>query len=364
MVTNDAGCTVQLTAGNTGDNLLLVPHSYSVKTRNIPFGKFLTPIIFCNWQEFFIMPLMPRPHRSKSKYFLAHLPGLFKRSYTTLVHNDPLRMAGATAFFTSFALPFILILLSMLLGLIINPLKIRRELFEDLSTILGRDSVQQLVDTLIAFRQMAYNIWMVFLGFLFLLMVATTLLMVVKSSINQLWRIKTEAGRTFWGKLRTRLQSVLIILFAGLLVIMGILSEAIRARMGQSISEVSPSIAFYVNSALAQLFSLLFITLWFAFTFRLLPDARPSWRVAFTGGFVTAILFTIGKYILRVLLINSSIGTLYGTSASIVLILLFVFYSSLILYFGAAFTREFASYLQQPIKPLSYSTHYKVEEVE
>jgi membrane protein len=273
-------------------------------------------------------------------------------------------MAGATAFFTSFALPFILILLSLFLGLIINPLKIRRELFEDLSSVLGRESVTQVVDTLIAFRQLANNIWIAVFGFLFLLMVATTLLMVVKASINQLWRIKAEEGRSFLGKLRTRLQSVLIIVGTGILVIISIVAEAVRAQMGQSISELSPTVAFYVNSALAYFFSLLFVTLWFGIIFRLLPDARPTWKVAFTGAFLTSILFGIGRYILRLLLVNSNIGTLYGASASIVLILLFVFYSSLILYFGAAFTREFADYLHQPIKPLSYATRYKVEEVQ
>ncbi len=301
---------------------------------------------------------------SRLRFSFSDLPVLLKRSYTSLVHNDPLRMAGATAFFTSFALPFILILLSLFLGLIINPLKIRRELFEDLSSVLGRESVTQVVDTLIAFRQLANNIWIAVFGFLFLLMVATTLLMVVKASINQLWRIKAEEGRSFLGKLRTRLQSVLIIVGTGILVIISIVAEAVRAQMGQSISELSPTVAFYVNSALAYFFSLLFVTLWFGIIFRLLPDARPTWKVAFTGAFLTSILFGIGRYILRLLLVNSNIGTLYGASASIVLILLFVFYSSLILYFGAAFTREFADYLHQPIKPLSYATRYKVEEVQ
>lgn len=301
-------------------------------------------------------------HR-KLKFSFADMPVLFKRAYVGLAHNDPLRMAGATAFFTSFALPFILILLTQLLGLFVNPLTLRRELFQDLSSVFGRESVRQVVDTLVAFRELAHNIWITAGGFLFLLMVATTLLMVVKASINQLWRIKAEEGRSFFGKLRTRLQSVLIILGTGTLIIISILAEAARAQMGRSISEVSPALAFYVNSALTHVFSLVFVTLWFAIIFRLLPDARPSWKVALTGAFVTGILFTIGKSILRLLLFNSNIGTLYGTSASAVLILLFVFYSSLILYFGASFTREWADYLRQPIKPLSYATRYKVTEM-
>jgi membrane protein len=301
---------------------------------------------------------------TKISFTFSTLSYLLKRTLKILSHNDPLRMAGATAFFTSFALPFILILLTQFMGLIIDPLKIRRELYEDLSGVIGRESMRQVVDTLIAFRQLASNLWITVFGFLFLLMVATTLLMVVKGSINQLWRIKVEEGRGFFQQLRTRLKSVLIILATGVLIIISIVAEALKAQMGQGLGKLWPTFAFYFNGAVTYLFSLLFVTLWFGIIFRLLPDARPSWRVSFTGAFVTAILFTIGKYVLRLLLINSNIGTLYGTSASIVLILLFVFYTSLILYFGAAFTRVWADHLHSPIKPLSYARRYRVEEVD
>ncbi|HUC82573.1 MAG TPA: YihY/virulence factor BrkB family protein [Flavisolibacter sp.] len=301
---------------------------------------------------------------SKPRFLLAVFPVLIKRAFATLTHNDPLRMAGATAFFTSFALPFILILITQLLGLIIDPLQLRRELFADLSAVLGRESVRQVVDTLIAFRRLASNLWITVFGFLFLLMVATTLLMVVKGSINQIWRIKPSRGRSFFSKLGTRFQSVLIIVGTGVLIVISILAETIRAQMGQRLTELSPTLGLFVNSTLLHLFSLLFVTLWFGIIFRLLPDARPAWKVTLTGAFFTAILFTIGKYVLRLLLINSNIGTLYGTSASIVLVLLFVFYSSLILYFGAAFTKAWADYLHCPIKPLSYARRYKVTEVD
>ena len=280
-----------------------------------------------------------------------------------MVQNDPLRMAGATAFFTTFALPFILILLTQFMGLILDPLKIRHSLFRDLSGIVGEKSVRQIVDTLIAFRHLAQNVWITAFGFLFLLMVATTLLMVIKGSVNQLWHIKVVKGRSVAEQLRTRLQSVLIILATGVLILLSILTEAAKAQMGKTIEALFPPLAFYINGVFNYVLSLLFVTLWFGVLFRLLPDARPSWRVAFSGAFVTAILFTVGKYVLRLLLINSNIGDLYGASASVVLILLFVFYSSLILYFGAAFTSVWADYLHEPVKPLPYASHYELKEV-
>ncbi|GAA4747851.1 YihY/virulence factor BrkB family protein [Flavisolibacter ginsenosidimutans] len=301
--------------------------------------------------------------QTKLKFSLSHLPAIFKRAFAHLIHNDPLRMAGATAFFTSFALPFILILLTQFMGLVLDPLKIRHSLFRDLSGIVGEQSVRQVVDTLIAFRQLAHNVWITAFGFLFLLMVATTMLMVIKSSINQLWRIKVVEGRSVAKQLRTRLQSVLIILATGVLILVSILAEAAKAQMGKSIAAVFPALALYINSVFNYVLSLLFVTLWFGVLFRLLPDARPSWKVAFSGAFVTAILFTAGKYVLRLLLINSNISNLYGASASVVLVLLFVFYSSLILYFGASFTHVWSAYLHEPVKPLPYASRYEVREI-
>lgn len=299
----------------------------------------------------------------KLKFSLSDLPFLFRRSFSILAGNDPLRMAGATAFFTVFALPFILILLTQFLGLIVNPDEIRTALFHDLSGIIGKESVQQVVETFVAFRHLAQNGWITAFGFLFLLLVATTLLMVIKGSINQLWRIRVTGGQGIGKRLRLRLQSVLIIVATGVLVLASIVAEAAKANMGRSLSVLLPTVALYANSVFNYVLSLIFVTLWFGILFRLLPDARPSWRVALSGAFVTAFFFTLGKYLLRILLVNSNIGSLYGASASVVIILLFVFYSSFILYFGAAFTRVWSDHLQQTIKPLPYAAHYKVTEV-
>jgi membrane protein len=300
---------------------------------------------------------------AKASFSLKHFPRLFKKAFSILVQNDPLRMAGATAFFTSFALPFILILLLQVLGLIIDPQKLRQELFEDLSGIFGVQSVRQMVDTLIAFRHLANNIFVTIAGVVFLLLVSTTLLMVIKGSINQLWRIRVESKRSFFSQLGTRLKSVLIIAATGILFLISIVAEAGKSQVGNTISRLSPNAAFYFISSLTYLLSLLFVTLWFGIIFRLLPDARPPWKVAFTGAIVTAILFNLGKYLLRLLLTGSNLNSLYGTSASVVLVLLFVFYTSLIMYFGAAFTRIWAEYRQQTIKPMPYAAHYKLTEV-
>lgn len=289
---------------------------------------------------------------------------LFKEAFVELGKNDPLRMAGATAFFTIFALPPILIIMIQVLGLVFDPQKISRELFIHLSGMVGAKSTQQIITTLIAFRRMAQNWFITIGGFLFLVFVATTLFKVIKSSLNQIWMITVVESRPFKAVLITRLVSVMVIVIASILFVIGLVVEGAQAFLWEYMKEFLPSIGDYLNSILNYLVSVLIVTLWFAILFRYLPDARPQWGVALTGAFVTSVLFNIGKFVLHWLLSYSNIDNLYGASGSIVLLLLFVFYSALILYYGAAFTKVWAVFRARPITPLPSAIHYQLVEAD
>lgn len=302
--------------------------------------------------------------KAKAKISVIHFAQLLRESLTELLKNDPLRMAGATAFFTTFALPPILVIIIQFLRLILDPKKVRSQLFQNLEAIVGREAVEQLIDVLMALRKMAENWWIIIGGFVFLLFVATTLFKIIKSSINQIWKIRPVYRPGFAKTMKSRLQSIAVILVAGLLFVIGLLAEAVQTFLGKYIFEISPILSFYFNSALNYITSIVIVTLWFAIVFRYLPDGRPEWKVVFAGGCLTAVLFNIGKVILHWLLTYSNINTVYGTSASIVLLLLFVFYSALILYYGAAFTKCWGINTGQPIKPLPHAMHYRLMEAE
>ncbi len=289
---------------------------------------------------------------------------VFKKAFRRLTLNDPLRMAGATAFFTTFALPPILVILIQFLRLVLDPDFIRSQLFGSLTKTLGQASVDQITGVLAGLKNMAQNWYVTAGGFIFLLFVSTTLFKVIKDSLNQLWKVKTNRKKKILNKMRTRLQAILIIFIAGILFALGIFAEGVQAYIGEYISGISTILGFYFNQVVNFILSLLVITIWFSMVFRYLPDARPEWRVALAGGFVTALLFSLGKFLLRRMLNLSNIDSLYGTSASIVLLLLFVFYSSLILYFGGCFTKEWSKYINRPIQPLPHASNYKLVEAE
>ncbi|MGZ8538510.1 MAG: YihY/virulence factor BrkB family protein [Flavisolibacter sp.] len=287
---------------------------------------------------------------------------IIKDTISELLKNDPLRMAGATAFFTTFALPPILVILIQVFQLFVGDKDIRVELFSSLSNIVGPEAVKQIVDVLQSMKRLAENWMITVLGFIFLVFVATTLFKIIKSSINQVWKIREHKRAGFIKSMSNRLKAVIVILIAGVLFVLGILAEGLKVFIGEYIFEISPLVSFYFHSVLNYIISILVVTIWFMMVFRYLPDGRPEWRIAFGGGFITAILFTIGKLILHWMLSYSNITTVYGASASIVLLLLFVFYSSLILYFGAAFTKIWGIYKNQPIEPLPHARHYRVIE--
>lgn len=288
---------------------------------------------------------------------------VLRRAFQHLVDNDPLRMAGATAFFTSFALPFLLMIIVRTISFFYNPALVRSEVFSTLSDVLGRGTMQQVVDVLVAFRNLASNGWITAGGILFLFLVSTTLLMIMRTSMNQLWDIRVPKTRVVRTGLLGRLRSIAIIFATGFLFFLSILAEGVRTQFDLLVVKLLPQAAGFFTGAVNYLFSLLFVALWFALILRYLPDARAHWRITFAGALLTSVLFNLGKYLLRILLLNSDVGSLYGASASIVLLLLFVFYSSLILYFGVAFTYTWAREKGMPIKPLHHARHYTVTDV-
>ena len=141
---------------------------------------------------------------------------VLKNALKLFLENDPLKMAGATAFFTMFALPPILIILVQVFGLFIDPHTIRHELFIGLSDTLGPEAVRQIVSVIIAVKKLSFNWLATLLGFIFLLFVATTVFKIIRSSINQIWAMPKPAGKKVMTNIQSRLQSLVVIFVTGL----------------------------------------------------------------------------------------------------------------------------------------------------
>lgn len=309
---------------------------------------------------------MPVPKPSITITFYQQIKLILKwmrRSLGELKRNDPLRLAGATAFFFTFALPPILIILIQLFGLFFNRNELSVQLISGVARLMGKTGAIQVQQVLNNFSSLSENLFALSAGFVFLLFVATTLFSVIKNSLDQIWniRVKPHPGLLFYLKLRGR--SLMAILLAGLLFIILIFVESMQAILGNYIDYLGSKAGNFLNGLVNELLFIIIVTTWFSIIFRFLTDGRPTWKAALAGGFFTAILFSFGKVILKTLLSLSNISTIYGASGSFVLILLFVFYSSLIFYYGACFIRVMSDDLKLPITPVKEAFTYRETEV-
>lgn len=272
-------------------------------------------------------------------------------------------MAGATAFFTTFALPAVLIILIQIFGLFISPRFMSRQIFHNLGEIVGRNTAGELHRTLFNVHNLFRNWYEAALGFIFLIFVATTLMKVIKDSLNQLWNIRAVSHISIQVTLLNRAKSLLVILIAGILFLIVLLAEGGLDLIKQTSNELSPASQTLGKEVIKQLISFILVSVWFFVLFKFLPDGGPSLKTIIVGACFTGLLFTLGKLLLKWLLSYSNMQTVYGASTSSMLLLLFVFYSSFIFYFGACFTKVWAEFHNKPIQPSKNAERYEWKRV-
>jgi membrane protein len=265
---------------------------------------------------------------------------VIRAAYRLFRQNDPLRMAAATSFFVSFALPPILYILIVILGFFGNPRIIRHDLFLQLSVGLDKNIALQVRDVVRNMHRLPLNFGMRVGGFVFLLFVATTLFEIVKNSMNQLWKIRLKDQKGLGFVLVNGIRSVGIILMAGILFSVVLLGDA-----GGWLLPLQVNAFFY------RLIMLLAVIIWFFVILKYLSYGRPDTKIAWAGASFTGLLFVAGQLLLQRLLNYDTMKVIYGTSTSLALLLLFVFYCSFIFYFGACFTWALGQHSGYPILP-------------
>lgn len=286
------------------------------------------------------------------------------KAFTLLRQNHPLILASSTAFFATFSISPIIIILVNVLSLYFQSENITDKLFHQIRTIFGDQTARQIESIVNNFRSFSNDWWITVAGFVFLIFVATTLLNIIKQAIHQLWQIKKRPANKVTYNLAERSKAFAIILFIGLLFILSLLFDTSIAVLRGYLQDIIPSIDVWLIRLINIVFSILVVTAWFTILFKFLPDAKIQWKVALVGGFLTSLLFNLGKLVLGKLLVYSNIVTIFGASTSIALLLLFIFYSSFIIYYGASFTFEYGAITNRPIEAGKYGEKYEVKVIQ
>ena len=303
----------------------------------------------------------------------AELPGPWWRELPILLHraarelgaNDPLRLGAATAFFTSFALPPILIILIALLSSLYPTSMVRVLLLGKISNLVGASAAELVSQIVMNVADPQRSRLVTWAGFAFLLFVATTLFTIIQHSLNQLWQIRPKRGTGQLAQaVRERARSMGILLATAALSLLAFGSDAALSLFAESIHDFDATFSYFVVRGLNMLTGWLILATWFGVTFRTLSLAIVPWRAVTRGAALTALLISLGEMVLSQLLVARNLGPVYGPASSLVLVLLFVFYCAMIFYFGAAFTKVYAHRIGLDIRPKKMAVRYRLINVE
>lgn len=247
--------------------------------------------------------------------------------------------AAALAFFTVFSIAPVLVVVVMLVGLVIGERAVQGQLFEQLEGTIGPEAAG-VVQTAVVNSQIDQSgIWPALIGITATIIGATTVFAQMQRSLNEIWSVVPRPSKSsLWIFIKSRLLSLTIILAIGFVLLVSLLlSVALRTIM--AFAEEWLPVPGWAMVGMELFLSLFVVTALFAAMFKILPDVLLSWRDVLLGAFITAVLFTVGRSLIAIYLAYTATASAYGAAGSLALLLLWVNYSSMILLFGAAFTR-------------------------
>ena len=286
---------------------------------------------------------------------------LLKTTFLEFNDDNAIKLSAALSYYTIFALPPLLIIIITICGFFFGEEAVTGELYGQINRLVSNDAAIQIQDAIKNVQLSDSNVFVTIFGVVMLLIGASGVFAEIQSSINFIWGLRAKPNKGLKKFIQNRIMSFSMIVSVGFLMLVSLMVNATLDLLNSRLKiylEDSTVYLFYVLNLIIVLAS---ITLLFAIIFRTLPDGIIKWKDAFIGAGCTAVLFMIGKFAIGFYLGNSTIASVYGAAGSIIIILVWVYYSAIILYFGAEFTKVYAKSFGGQIAPNEYSVEIKKE---
>lgn len=288
---------------------------------------------------------------------------LVKDTAMEWIDNDPFGKSAIISYYTLFSLPSLLMIVAWIAGSIFGVDAVRGKIANKLGGLIGEGASQAIEDMIANASVSDGSTVTVVIGVSMLLFGATGVFVRLKMAMNDIWQV--ESKKTVW--LQTiidRLVSFGMVLVLGFLFLVSLLLTAVLRIVSDYIGTFAPTIAEVAASTFSYLLSFTVITGLFGALFKLLPDIDIRWKTTLLGAALTTILFLIGEFLLGYYLTQSNPASVYGGASSVVLIMLWVYYTCLILFFGAEFTHQYAAYIDEKVGPSEKGQSKDIEEEE
>ncbi|MCP9768380.1 YihY/virulence factor BrkB family protein [Lacihabitans sp. LS3-19] len=286
------------------------------------------------------------------KISCRNIYSILKKSLSKWWVKDPFRESAIIAYYSIFALPGLLVVIITSVGYFLGDEAINNHITAQFASTMGVDTAVQIQNIILQASEAKNSVMATIIGIVIMIVGATTVFAQFQKSLNIIWEVKVDESKYgIWSYVKIRLFSFGLIITMAFLLIVSLVFSALLSAFGNWLSghfSESFFIALHVaNFAL----SYVILTILFALMFKFLPDAKIKWNHVWIGSIVTSFLFNIGKFGLGLYFGKLNPGDGYGTAGSIILIMLWVSYSSMIVFFGAEFTRVYADFISGGVGP-------------
>ena len=264
---------------------------------------------------------------------------IFRQAFTEFINDHGLKFSASLSYYTVFSLGPVLLIIISLAGIFFGKDAVQGKIYWQLEGLVGSAAALQIQEIIGNIEESQLSRSGAILGVAILLVGATGVFTEMQDSINYIWSIKTKPKKSIVKFFFDRLISFSLIISFGFILMVSLAVHALVDILHDKLKSFFTEVTVIVFQGLNYLILFVVITTLFAVIFKILPDASIRWKDTFVGATFTAVLFLVGKSLIGLYLGNSDIGVTYGAAASVVIILLWVYYTSIILYFGAEFTK-------------------------
>lgn len=288
---------------------------------------------------------------NKKKFSIKAVPSLIVQAYYEMLDDKGFKMAAALSYYAVFSMGPLLIIVIAIAGFIFGDDAAKGQIFNEMKNMLGPEGALMIETIVKGAADTSTGIFATVLSVVLLVLGSVGVFIELQESLNIIWGVEPRPGRGIWGFLKLRLVSFSMVVATAFLLMVSLVINSAVTMLNTYMSEKFPvliPLAFILNN----LGSLIVTILLFALIYKVLPDVNISLRYVWLGSILTSVLFTGGKFLIGAYLGTSSYASTYGAAASLVILFVWIYYSGLILFFGAEITQVYRKrYSDQPLTP-------------
>jgi membrane protein len=284
---------------------------------------------------------------------MANTWKIFKQSVDEFLNDNCVKLSASLSYYTIFALGPTLVIIISFAGIFLGREAVEGKLYDQIKLLIGPAAALQVQSIIANLQQSDQTVVAAIIGVVLLILGATGVFTEIQGSINYIWSIRAKPKKGWLKFITNRLISFSLVISCGFILLVSLIINAIMELLNEKLQYYFKSVTIVVFYILNWALIFAVITALFAIIFKVLPDATIKWKDSFVGASFTALLFMLGKFLISLYIGKSNVGLTYGAAGSIIVILVWVYYSSLILYFGAEFTKIYSIQHGAGIKPIS-----------